>query len=138
MTAEALKAFREQASVNAETLAALDAELKPFFMEERELKHAIARTYPHRIDSDRYGGPVPIVTGWSSATDERLELRARLDTIQIETAGLRLDRAEHKRLVGWYAGRIMELEAELRNPPKPQKPENNRKTTHHEIQPKLL
>jgi hypothetical protein len=141
--AEAIEALRQQAKVNAEALVQLDAELRPFFAEELELVRAIARTYPYRIDTDKFGGPVPVVTGWSQATEERLELRERLDAIQIETAGLRLDHKELKRLRGWYAYRIMELEAELRNPPPkakkpPQFPNKRASGTFRHGQLKLL
>jgi hypothetical protein len=138
MSAETLQAFREETRANAETLAELDAELKPFFAEELELVRAIVRTYPHRIGEDKFGGPVPIVTSYSPITEQRMELRARLDAIRIETAPLRRERAERHRLRGWYTDRIMELSrpepAQRRSFEKQPKP----RKTKHDDQPKLL
>jgi hypothetical protein len=134
-TAEALDALREEARANAEALAEIDTELKPYFAEEMELCRAMVRTYPHRIGQDKFGGPIPFTAGYSRATDERLAIRAQLDAWQAETAPLRRQRKELFRLRGWYVQRIADLTEQANRPTK--KP-TTKKTKTNAIQLKML
>jgi hypothetical protein len=64
----------------------------------RALEDAIRRTYPYREGKDEVGRPQTYVTGYSRATPERIDLRARLDALNEEVAPLRNEGRELKRL----------------------------------------
>jgi hypothetical protein len=138
MSYEALEALRREARENAEALAALDATLKPFFMAEVELVHVIVRTYPYRIGENKFGGPVPFVTGYAPATEERMDLRVQLDAIRWESAPQRRERAERHRLRGWLADRIADLLEAQEGGQKSKKTRQPERKMRHDLQPKLL
>lgn len=64
----------------------------------RALEDAIRRTYPYREGKDLEGRPRTYVTGYSRATPERIDLRARLDRLNEEVAPLRNEGRELKRV----------------------------------------